>query len=98
MIWGNPDMLTLRLYYILDRSNGVIRVERGEGTVYLNPTEKPLEGVREGINIDEHTAFWQILEMESLVRTTDDPTGDVCSHARSYSVHIPSESVRFVLA
>lgn len=188
---------------IVDRSNGAIRVERGEGAVYLNPTEQVLEGVREGTNIDEHTAvllrdtrtgelelistpqvffpapnqeivevlelivlenhqtvvikdrsgayifkrgtdrdrafflephselvqfcwssgiykdrrdlflthidgrprfmwydfetrtqdnvelivgitfFWQILEMESLVRTTDDPTGDVCSHARS---------------
>lgn len=38
------------------------------------------------------TFFWQIVEMESLVRTTDDPTGDVCSHARSYSVHLPSDS------
>lgn len=27
--------------------------------------------------------FWQIVDVEQMVKTTDDPTGDICSHARS---------------
>jgi regulator of protease activity HflC (stomatin/prohibitin superfamily) len=41
---------------LLDTRTGVIRVERGEGSVYLSPTEKVLQEVQDGINIDEHTA------------------------------------------
>jgi regulator of protease activity HflC (stomatin/prohibitin superfamily) len=29
------------------------------------------------------TFFWQIQDVETLVKTTDDATGDLCSHARS---------------
>ena len=29
------------------------------------------------------TFFWQIVDVEAMVRTTDDAPGDVCSHARS---------------
>ncbi len=29
------------------------------------------------------TFFWQVMSVESMIRTTDDATGDVCSHARS---------------
>ncbi len=29
------------------------------------------------------TFFWQIVDVERMVHTTDDTTGDVCSHARS---------------
>lgn len=29
------------------------------------------------------TFFWQITDIETMIRATDDPTGDVCSHARS---------------
>lgn len=29
------------------------------------------------------TFFWQIIDVEKMVQTTDDTTGDVCSHARS---------------
>lgn len=41
---------------LIDTHTGIIRVERGENSIYLNPTEQILENVREGINIDEHTA------------------------------------------
>lgn len=41
---------------LIDTRTGIIRVERGENSVYLNPTEKVLEDVQEGVNIDEHTA------------------------------------------
>jgi regulator of protease activity HflC (stomatin/prohibitin superfamily) len=29
------------------------------------------------------TFFWQIVDVEAMIRTTDDAPGDVCSHARS---------------
>jgi regulator of protease activity HflC (stomatin/prohibitin superfamily) len=29
------------------------------------------------------TFFWQITDMETMIRATDDTTGDICSHARS---------------
>ncbi|MEO1665448.1 MAG: SPFH domain-containing protein [Chloroflexota bacterium] len=29
------------------------------------------------------TFFWQIVDVEKMIHTTDDTTGDVCSHARS---------------
>jgi regulator of protease activity HflC (stomatin/prohibitin superfamily) len=29
------------------------------------------------------TFFWQIMDVERMVRTTDDTTGDICAHARS---------------
>jgi hypothetical protein len=41
---------------VIDKRTGIIRVERGENSVYLEPTEEMLEGVKAGINIDEHTA------------------------------------------
>lgn len=41
---------------LIDKHTGMIRVERGEGRVYLGPTEEILDGVTEGINLDEHTA------------------------------------------
>lgn len=41
---------------LIDKRTGIVRVERGENSVYLNPTEEILENVREGINIDEQTA------------------------------------------
>jgi regulator of protease activity HflC (stomatin/prohibitin superfamily) len=42
---------------LMDNRTGVIRVERGEASVYPEPTEKILDGgVQDGINIDEHTA------------------------------------------
>lgn len=49
---------------LMDNRTGVIRVERGETSVYPEPTEKVLDGgVQDGINIDEHTAV--------LVRDTE---------------------------
>ncbi len=41
---------------ILDERTGVIRVERGEGSVYLEPTEKALGAISDGVNVDENTA------------------------------------------
>lgn len=41
---------------LIDLQTGVIRVERGESSVYLNPTEKIIQEVQDGINVDEHTA------------------------------------------
>ena len=41
---------------LLDTRTGIIRVERGESSVYLNPTEKIIQNVQDGVNIDEHTA------------------------------------------
>ncbi|MFN2272493.1 MAG: hypothetical protein ACK2US_16750 [Anaerolineae bacterium] len=49
---------------LMDNRTGVIRVERGEASIYPEPTEKVLDGgVQDGINIDEHTAV--------LVRDTE---------------------------
>lgn len=39
-----------------DSRNGAIRVERGESSVYRQPTEIVLQETANGINIDEHTA------------------------------------------
>lgn len=41
---------------LIDDRTGEIRVEKGEKSIYLEPTERVLSDVREGINIDEHTA------------------------------------------
>ncbi|MDD2715767.1 MAG: SPFH domain-containing protein [Candidatus Wallbacteria bacterium] len=41
---------------IIDKSTGILRVARGETLVYLSPHEEQIDGVREGINVDEHTA------------------------------------------
>jgi hypothetical protein len=42
---------------LMDNRSGVIRAERGEASVYPEPTEKVLDGgVQDGINIDEDTA------------------------------------------
>ncbi len=41
---------------LVDTKTGIIRVERGEQSIYLSPTEALIGGVTEGINIDDHTA------------------------------------------
>jgi regulator of protease activity HflC (stomatin/prohibitin superfamily) len=41
---------------LIDKRSGVVRVERGETSVYLTPTEEVLGNVAEGVNIDEQTA------------------------------------------
>ena len=41
---------------LIDKSTGEIRVVRGEGSFYINPNEELLGQIREGVNIDEHTA------------------------------------------
>ena len=41
---------------LIDTHTGAIRVERGETSVYLEHTEKCLEDVQDGVNVDEHTA------------------------------------------
>ncbi|HEY9607887.1 SPFH domain-containing protein [Allocoleopsis sp.] len=38
------------------------------------------------------TLFWQIINIESMLRSTDDATGDVCSHARSSIIQSVSQS------
>lgn len=48
---------------LLDQRTGVIRVERGEASVCPQPTEVVLDDVRDGVNVDEHTAV--------LVRDTE---------------------------
>lgn len=53
---------------LIDTRSGSIRVEKGESSVLLNPTEKVLEDVRDGINIDEHTAV-QVLDTETGQRS-----------------------------
>ena len=37
------------------------------------------------------TFFWQIVEVEQMVRTTDDAPGDICSHARSDIIQAVSQ-------
>lgn len=37
------------------------------------------------------TFFWQIVDVERMVRTTDDTPGDVCSHARSQIIQSVSQ-------
>lgn len=38
------------------------------------------------------TLFWQIVNIEAMIRTTDDATGDVCSHARSSIIQSVSQT------
>lgn len=64
---------------LFDQNSGKIRVERGEKTVYLAPTEKLLGEVQTGINIDEQTAV--------LVRDTS--TGQLAL-IRDKQVFVPS--------
>ncbi len=37
------------------------------------------------------TFFWQIVDVEKMIRTTDDTPGDVCSHARSMIIQSVSK-------
>ena len=41
---------------IVDTKTGAMRVERGEQSVYLGPTEELVGPVQSGVNIDERTA------------------------------------------
>ncbi len=38
------------------------------------------------------TFFWQIVDVPQMIRTTDDTTGDICSHARSAIIQAVSRS------
>jgi regulator of protease activity HflC (stomatin/prohibitin superfamily) len=38
------------------------------------------------------TFFWQIVDVERMIRTTDDTTGDVCAHARSKIIQAVSRT------
>lgn len=38
------------------------------------------------------TFFWQIVDVEKMIRTTDDAPGDICSHARSMIIQSVSKS------
>jgi regulator of protease activity HflC (stomatin/prohibitin superfamily) len=42
---------------LIDSQTGAIRVERGEQSVYLAPTEEIIGKVYSGVNIDDHTAM-----------------------------------------
>lgn len=37
------------------------------------------------------TFFWQITDVEAMIRSTDDTTGDICSHARSRIIQAVSQ-------
>jgi len=37
------------------------------------------------------TFFWQIVDVEAMIRTTDDAPGDICSHARSSIIQSVSQ-------
>jgi deoxycytidine triphosphate deaminase len=53
----NPILLQQNQYVkVIDKSAGIMRVERGEKSFYLNPAEEILGRIGEGVNIDEHTA------------------------------------------
>lgn len=41
---------------ILDQKTGIIRVERGEQSIFLQPNEELLLNVQDGVNVDDHTA------------------------------------------
>ncbi|MEM7132114.1 MAG: hypothetical protein AAF702_37760 [Chloroflexota bacterium] len=41
---------------LIDNLTGTVRVERGEQTIYLSPTEDVINAVQVGVNIDEETA------------------------------------------
>ncbi|WP_017718324.1 hypothetical protein [Kamptonema formosum] len=56
-----PILLQQNQYVkVIDKSTGMIRVERGERSFYLTPAEEIIEdilsSIGEGVNIDEHTA------------------------------------------
>lgn len=70
---------------LLDTLTGVIRVERGETSIYLKPTEKIIQDVADGINVDEHTSV--------IVR--DSASGQF-SQITEPQVFIPSENQEIV--
>jgi len=37
------------------------------------------------------TFFWQIIDVETMIKTTDDTPGDICSHARSSIIQAASQ-------
>jgi ribosomal protein S12 len=76
-----PILLQQNQYVkVIDKSTGMIRVERGERSFYLNPTEEIIEdilsSVGEGINIDEHTAV--------LVRDTQTGTLELITETQVF--------------
>jgi hypothetical protein len=77
----NPILLQQNQYVkVIDKSTGMIRVERGESSFYLNPTEEIIEdilsSVGEGVNIDEHTAV--------LVRDTQTGTLELITETQVF--------------
>merc|ERR1719182_352541 len=39
----------------------------------------------------EGTFFWQIVDVQTMVKTTGDTTGDICNHARSKFIQLVSK-------
>ena len=39
----------------------------------------------------EGTFFWQVVDVQAMVKTTGDTTGDVCNHARSKFIALVSK-------
>ncbi len=73
-----PILLQQNQYVkVIDKSTGMIRVERGERSFYLNPAEEILGSIGEGVNIDEHTAV--------LVRDTQTGTLELITEPQVFS-------------
>lgn len=69
---------------IIDKSDGSIRVEKGESLVVLQPTEQLLHPPKNGINIDEHTAV--------VVRDTDTGQLDLITEPQVF-IPTPTQEV-----
>ncbi|MBI3549636.1 MAG: hypothetical protein HY078_11400 [Elusimicrobia bacterium] len=79
-------------------STGVLKNERGLEVTHLDTRPKFMwfqMTARTQDNVElliDITFFWQIVDVEKMIRTTDDAPGDTCSHARSAIIQAVSQT------
>jgi regulator of protease activity HflC (stomatin/prohibitin superfamily) len=82
----------------LNWSSGINKVNRALQITHIDSRPKFMWyefGVRTKDNVElilGVTFFWQIENVEKMIRTTDDAPGDICSHARSMIIQSVSKS------
>lgn len=79
-------------------SSGIHKENRGLKITHIDSRPKFMWyefGVRTKDNVElvlGVTFFWQIADIEKMIRTTDDAPGDICSHARSMIIQSVSKA------
>lgn len=79
-------------------SSGINKERRDLGITHIDSRPKFMWyefGVRTRDNVElilGVTFFWQIVDIEKMIKTTDDAPGDICSHARSIIIQSVSKS------